>query len=69
LGSNELGNVKNDWPHFLQFNDELSKVVSQLNDVLVKYKANAKQFISFPIKDNKVVPFISYSPEMFGGAI
>lgn len=46
---------------FLDFSDELESVIIQLNALLAKYKiVDVKNYISFPIDNNKVVPFISY---------
>ena len=62
----EKGLRENKWQRFDEFSKELEPIVTQLNELMTKYKIHPiEDFISFPVnkKINKIQPFISY--EMF----
>jgi hypothetical protein len=52
------------------FIDELNPIINKLNALFSKYGIeDVSQFISFPVRDNKVQPFISYSPDKFASLL
>lgn len=56
--------ISNKWSKLRQFSEELNPVVEQLNALFDKYQNEivfVENFISFPIRKNRVVPFISVS--------
>lgn len=53
--------IKNKWERFEEFTNELEPIVITLNELFTKYELKIDDFISFQVKQNKIVPFINYS--------